>query len=120
MSAANNTPSGAGLHTLLDDPAGQAAFMLPRLDEAQRNLIVSLKPTTASQRVSRRAFDAVWPGVKTGQEWPDQFWFAGGCAHYPAGRPPIGNKRSSYSFHLNEAGLLVREMLLTRASGQRK
>jgi hypothetical protein len=106
----------AELLRLLDDPQGQAQFMLSRLDEAQREFIVRMKPHLRHQRVSKRDHEAVWPGVQTGAEWPDQFWFGGGCAYYPAGRPPIGNRRSRYSFRFNEAGLLIRTALEARTT----
>jgi hypothetical protein len=103
--------SGVEPFRLLDDPAGQAAFMLPRLNDAQREFITRMKPHTRSQRVSQRDYDRVWPGVETGVDWPWQFWFGGLRAYFPAGRLPLGNKRCSYSFCFSEAGLLVRDAL---------
>lgn len=98
-------------YQLLDDPQAQAAFMLPRLNEAQREFIARAKPTLGRQRVKKRDHERVWPGIETGEDWPDQFWFGGGQACYPAGRRPDGNKRASFFFRFNAAGLLLRAML---------
>jgi hypothetical protein len=111
LSRPSGLQSGVEPFRLLDDPAGQAAFMLPRLNDAQREFITRMKPHTRSQRVSQRDYDRVWPGVETGVDWPWQFWFGGLRAYFPAGRLPLGNKRCSYSFCFSEAGLLVRDAL---------
>lgn len=98
-------------YQMLDDPQAQAEFMLPRLNDAQRDFIIRAKPTLDRQRIKKRDHVRVWPGVETGEEWPDQFWFGTGEAHFPAGRPPLGNKRCSYFFTFTKAGLLLHEAI---------